>query len=979
MNDKNLKIYANEPKRIWRQVNNPYRSFVFWGWNNDNEPSFMILYGVHKFKEEKSYSVEGSDVERFENVLCDDVDYTSYIVFSGREGHLPSFEAVNIVEDGGYYNRNRQDEYPKMYYKKDSRVCGWSRNLKDEGIVDGYTKFEDGLKITIPYFEEIEYSDLVKKVVNSGIKFDNFRFAETPNDILNIPDNLKEYFECLCVMMSDKNLYTRKKKLKELIESDPDSGVYKIIFQLGSTELLSGLFLESAKRNISSFKDEAEYICSNDIHYSEDSYVKGLKRCAGIYLNAVNDEKRIEREKWIRENISGIDLNLIKLDDKDIPEGKRLNGARYRRLAYQEKLKEYEGHYERGSDGRWNYKKVRVKDRYKKSPFSDGVVFDIKLFKHTLQEAEAYGMADVIGKIAYYIDAPRLHYYLKGNEMSRELKYFKRYIRRVIEEYGRNDQDKFVEAMKVLLTSYTEDDFLCRFKGNFQFNYFIKSLLYYDFREKPPAPSWEEWRQRYEWMSNDQLMKLEGRYEFMKEVWDNHLNDVLYILENSKIGTVAKACYFILKESEKFSDLIENMTYEQIIKMTMSKYEPLAEMFKEKLASKLDGEQSFDFNLMALLMNNESAELNELGMNYFKRTDGYLTSSDIVQLMFFDNIEKWIEYIKSNINSIKAEDYEEFLRAVIKADDKFKENKVDLPQEIRDALSESVNKISDMTYEKKSSLLKFIVESILEKKSMEEFIETYIEETAFALSYSEIRDILTEYKFDYKGIMLSLRNNRTLNLLDSITNNKIPSDNTIIEVLENGTSKMVKTLFEIININEQELMDRYSTLLIFLESDVEVLNKKSKEVFCKMDDENRVKMHKIIIDSPVNKAYEFGLEKLEEIYGEFVPADFIMQMLEHTSSVVKGYISDKSENILNSLGEGNGKLFMYYAETLLLLPNKVRKNKEDIYDALFKFALRYPDQREDVEKLLLEMGSSNIIKDSEKALVTLAKIRKEAV
>ena len=34
-------------------------------------------------------------------------------------------------------------------------------------------------------------------------------------------------------------------------------------------------------------------------------------------------------------------------------------------------------------------------------------------------------MADVIGKIAYYIDAPRLHYYFKGNSLNKELNYLK--------------------------------------------------------------------------------------------------------------------------------------------------------------------------------------------------------------------------------------------------------------------------------------------------------------------------------------------------------------------------------------------------------------------------------------------------------------------------------------------------------------------------------------------------------------------------
>lgn len=968
---------TNEPNKIWRQENNPYRSLVFWGWNNENEPSFLILYGVHEFQEEKSYYVDGSDIERFENVLSNDVTYTSYAVFNGRDGHLPSFEAVNIVEDGGYYNRNNQDEFPKMYYKKDSKSNGWSRNLNNDGIVKEYRKFDDGCGITIPYFDEVSYEELVKKVINSKITFENFKFAETPNEILKLTENLKEYYELLCIMMSNENLYIRKKMLKELLETSADEEIYKYIFKLGSTELISGLFLECAKRNICSFIKEAEYICKENIHYASDSYVNGLKRCAEIYLNSVIKERRIEREKWIYDNLEEMDLNIIKIDDKEVPEGKTLNGARYRKLSLQGKLCEYEGHYEVGNDGRWNYVRTRVKDRYKKGPFNDGVVFNLKAFKNTLQEAEAYNMADVIGKIAYYLDAPRLHYYFKGNSLGKELNYYKKYVRRIIEFYAEKDQEKFMESMKALFTSYTEDDFLCKFKGNFQFNYFIKNILYRDFTEKPPI-GYDKWRERSEWMENDQLKALQGRYEFKKQIWDNHLEDVLYIASNANVSTISKACYFMLKESEKTNALIEKMNYKELIKLTTAAYEPLAQMFMNVLEDKLNKENSFDFEIMLTLINSENEYINELGLNYFNKTNGCLTCNEIVELMFLDDFEKWKEYINTNIESIESNNYYDFVKALINADDKFKDYSVKLPKEILDTLSLSVNKMTEIAENKKSELIKYVINLILEKGSMESFIESYLEEVIFALSYSELKEILKDFEFYYKDKKLSSRNSVIINLIDSIMNNKIPSDSGIIEILETGTSKMLKTLFEIININEDELIERYSTMLIFFESDVEILNEKSREVFNKMNEESRVKMHKIIIDSPVKKVHLFGIQKLKEIYGEFVPADFILQMLEHTSEEVKGYISDKADNILKSLGEDNEELFMYYVKTLLLLPNKVRKNKEDLYDALYKFAVKYKERKEEVEELLMDMGSSNIIKDSEKALVTLAKIKKEA-
>lgn len=173
-------------------------------------------------------------------------------------------------------------------------------------------------------------------------------------------------------------------------------------------------------------------------------------------------------------------------------------------------------------------------------------------------------------------------------------------------------------------------------------------------------------------------------------------------------------------------------------------------------------------------------------------------------------------------------------------------------------------------------------------------------------------------------------------------------------------------------------MERETTNLILLESNIFLLNEIAKEVFATMSEENKIKLHKMILDSPVKKVYGFGLEKLEELYGERIPAEFVMQMFEHPSADVKGYVSNKANCVLNTFGYGDEEIFLYYVKTLLLLPNRVRKNKEDVYTALYQFALQYQDRRQEVEQLLLDMGGSNIIKDREKALVLLAKIRKEA-
>lgn len=68
---------------------------------------------------------------------------------------------------------------------------------------------------------------------------------------------------------------------------------------------------------------------------------------------------------------------------------------------------------------------------------------------------------------------------------------------------------------------------------------------------------------------------------------------------------------------------------------------------------------------------------------------------------------------------------------------------------------------------------------------------------------------------------------------------------------------------------------------------------------------------------------------------------------------------------------------MYYVKTLLLLPNKNSKSKQRVYDSLPRFVEAFPDKLSEIESILLNIGASNIIIDTERALVALAKIRKE--
>ena len=953
-------------KRVWKKDYNPLRNVILWGYDKENNPSFVILYGEHKFKSNEN---NGQSIN---NVLEENIKYTSYALFKGKEGHLPAFQAVKIIEESPYYNKQKDDRAPKMYYKTGIKYY-WRR---DENYrVKEFKSLNIKEQIVLPYFTSNSYEKYVKIIETQNINFLDFKLAKHPNEILKLNEDSFKYYEIICDMVSNENLYMRKKALNELLEMQPSKNIFELLMKIGSVELISGVFLELAKRKNSILIDEAKTICESEIKWAEESYIKGVKRCAHIYMAALNDELRAERIKKIYDSLPQMDLHLIKINDNDIPKGKILEGSAYRKYAAQGLLKEYQGRYDY-TQSKWI--EYRCSERYNISTYSDGVILKTLELKNTIQEAEAYDLADVIGKIAYYLDAPRLNYYFKGNEKSKELKYYKRYIRRILDSYGKNDPKKFIQAMKALLTSYTKYDYVCKFRGNFQFNEFLKHYLYYDFTEKPPI-GWENWQARSNWMENDQLMRLQGRYEFMKEIWDNHLEDVLEIASLAKINPVLKACYYIMKASEKANKFINNMSYKELVALAEGSYEPLANMFKDLLCNKLDVVNTFETEIMLVLMSSPKEEIHNIAKEFMNRTNGAFSAKDLVALMLLENLDIWIDLFKESILSLDSNEYCNFVKTIINSSEKFINSNTDISKEIKEILSISTNKIQDISKDEKENLISSMISEILNASKMPDWMQEFIEEVIFSVSYEDLDSLLKKITIESTNKAISQKGRQVVGLLEAIQSKKLPSDSEIIGILETGTSKMINMLFEAINNNSEELSTRFSTLLIMFESNIIVLNKMAEEIFGGMTEEKRRKLHGIIIDSPVNKVYSFGIRKLDEFYKDLIPKEFIIQMLEHTSSDVKAYISNKTNEILGNLGNGDKELFMYYVKTLIFLPNKVSKSKDNLYEAIPKFVLKYKDKIEECEDMLLDIGGSNIIIDSERALTALAKIRKEVV
>jgi hypothetical protein len=957
--DDNSTILEN----VWKKEYNPLRQVLLWGWDEENNPSFLILYGKHEFKTRRS---SGG------NFLKDEVKYTSYAVFKGKEGHLPAFQAVKIIELYDY--RSRSYTAPKLYYKK-GLSTGWYGRGNDEYLVKGFKNLAPENQVSFPYCISQSHSQCVRKLVNRPRLFHGFTLANNPNEVLKIEGELANYSEIILELMSHHNIYIRKKRLNELISMKPPKEVFTRLLDIGSTETVSGLFQELAKMADPVLIEEAKVMLETGIKWADGNYAKGVKRCIKIYLNTLDEKLKVDRAKWIRKYLSQMDLHLISINGKDIPQGKILEGSAYRKYAVSGLLQDYFWKYDYKTRKSSKFEAVK---RYESGLYTDGVRLKIIDFKNTIQEAEIYGLEDVLGKIAYYLDAPRVTYYLKGSNKGKTLKYFRRYIKRILNSYAEKEPDKFMEAMKYMLTSYTEHDYVCKFRNNFQFNELLKYYLYYDFKEKPPV-GWENWNERYEWMTNDQLMRLEGRYEFMREIWDNHLEIVADIALGAQINQVKKACYYILKDSLKSAEFIENMSYRQLINLALITYEPLAEMFMNILINKLQQLNAFDSKLMVCLIGSADKRMHDAAVEFFKRTNGLFSPADAVDLLFLDNLQQWSDLFQQNLLSLEREHYIEFISQILNKSSQFLELKIDLPENIRDILTVSTNKIEELSEDEKVNLINHLIGVLLKGEKLPEWMGTFIEEVIFSVSYEDLKSLLSETIIKPLQGWTASRNKRIISVLEAIKNKNIPCDVHIIDILDSGTSKMIKILFDIITENREELKNRFSTSLIFFESEVTVLNEIAEEIFESMQSEKQKKLHAMIINSPVVKAYSFGLKKLDMLYGDAIPEEFILQMLEHSSSEVKAYISDKTNRILDNLGNGNEKLFMYYVKTLLLLPNRNSKSKDKVYEVIPKFAIKFRDYLDEIEGVLLDIGGSNSIIDSERALVALAKIRGEVV
>ncbi|MDP4181062.1 MAG: hypothetical protein Q8942_08220, partial [Bacillota bacterium] len=244
---------TNIPKRYWKKEYNPLRQILIWGWDENNNPSFMVLYGLHEFEQRKNSLRDGLIY-----TLRDYVTYNSYAVFKGSGGHLPSFKPFKMVESS---------KEPGIYFKKGIEFT-WNWNFDNINKYNVSNKSNLEKNSNFSKFDSVTYSLYVSELMKHAPDLSGFKPAKDPNEILKLEGPLAQFSELIIKMMSDERIYTRKKLLSALIDKNPSREIYSKLLDIGSSELICGLFLELAKRSNPILKDEAIQINDSDISWA---------------------------------------------------------------------------------------------------------------------------------------------------------------------------------------------------------------------------------------------------------------------------------------------------------------------------------------------------------------------------------------------------------------------------------------------------------------------------------------------------------------------------------------------------------------------------------------------------------------------------------------------------------------------------------------------------------------------------------------
>ncbi len=920
-------LTPDEKQRLWKLETEPVRKILLWGFDSHNNPCLLIMYGIQEFEQK----VKHSSYSYYDwHLLKPVVKYTKYAVFHGMNGHLPSVPNTCYVKENNLvcYKKGYKTAYRGWDY--DRKTNSWNTYLEIDKryiIKNSYDMEQDA---GFNYYTENSYSGYISYLQSNNTTFKDFQLISNPCSFFGFePDS--PYMETIINMFSKERLYSRKKYLSQFIKMQPSAEEYGRILKVASVELACGIFQELSEEKNPVLLETARRLLESNTVWAQKTYHNGLKRFLEQYISIFDSKLMQENKEFIYRTLPEMDFHIKELD------------LYYRKLSGSE-LEEY-------LNTPYAYHNIiyGYRAKYEKNTYMDGQNIHNIRFKNTIQMANLYGMADAIGKIAYYFDTPRNDCYFKGSCRTGAYNYYKRYLRRILDGYKASDEQKFITAVREMLTSYTDNDNL-DIDGSpwFAFNFFFSRYFMDVIINKTVEDN---------------------------AVWNRHIEDIVYIAKNSKAKPVHEFCYIILKEAAIRREF-DTYGIKELVEASKIPYNETAGLFMKILFPKLKALQEFDAMIMLSLMDSQSEDLWNAAKKYFKRTNGKFQPVDIASFLFLDNIEVWYSVLEDNINNFTLQEYTTFIKSLAGRSDDFRKQDIKLSSQVMELLQYPADRLDAAPEGEKLEFLRYLLSLLLNFGKLPEFLLGTAESIVFSMPYDVLKDALDNVSLQHGRITEKEYNQ--VSLLKSVKEDALPKDSVIVSVLETGTPGLVKALGEIAGRLQAPLAERATTLLLLFECNVYNLNKTAQSVFEGMETGRREKIHMLLLDSPVERAYQYGLEKLDAWYGDKLPGQFIVRMMEHPCTEVKAFLSEKIHKAFTSLKDVNPDFYIYYFKTLLYLPNKVSKNKEYLYNTVPAFLNYFPGKKEEIEAILLDIGSVNSKINSERALVAYASIQKEA-
>ena len=908
------------------------KRIIIWGWTKDN-PSFLLLLGGEQWRE--------VGFHRFE--LQNEYKNPEIHHWPGNMGHFPSFQR----EGGDPWERRHRHRYNRQ-------------NREEANTGKPNITYADIFHINAP--------ELARMLKNHPSLPADFRPVEDPNEILKLQGDQLQFLDLVINMLSNPRIYSRKKALDMLIAKNPPKSLYQRLLQIGSSEFISGLFLQLAKVANPVLKEEATAIIVDEIEWVGPAYANGIRRCARLYLVSIDAVKRQKQIETIRNSVPRMNMwpkmkVVLESDNKwlkkragpitdpDQPVPRKIIDEVMRRNDDEPPIE----------PGPFNTEKGEFR-------YID--------FKHTMQMAEIFDLPDVIGKLAYFLDTPPINELIDFDQKS-TLNYFQRYIVRVINKYARESDEKFLKVFKQLMLSYTPDDYVGRkYKDEFATNVILTYYLYNSsnfnllhVKNKIPSPDWQT-------STEEEDIESWERIEFMPDLWDRHLTFVAELARDAKIKPIWRFAYVILSKSPKAQEFFTTGPIRLISSLVASPFMPLTDLAKQKLLQRVNAMVNFDPDTLLALIDNFDPQIQGMANNFYTRTHGTMTPTLVGRLLLSQNAPIWRAAMEESMASFNPSQFADLVKVLLNEIPSIIREKKEMLTVLLGTLYSLIDKVRAIPSVDRKDLAILILDALNREPSVPEWLLRFLQDIIFTIP---LEDLLV---FEWpSGISANYPTMAVL--LEVLASRRIPSDTVITDVTRNGSSRMVNLLVELVGTHAKETPGAFTsnqqTMLLLFESTIKPLNDVAATLVANLPPDQvklRDELIALALDSPVIQAFRFGLARLEAIYGEKIPRDLIVRLMEHGAPEVKGFVARKCAHVIETLGDGDVDLFIYYVRTLLFLPNRCSPDKNYLYQRLVEFATVHPNHATVVENLLLELGSTSVRLESERALVALATIHK---